>query len=63
MPRGMRLFGWAFVVAGCGVLAVGIPDRVSPATYAHGIMGIFFGILHLAYGVYLYFSEQRKNAA
>jgi hypothetical protein len=30
-------------------------------TCAHGIMGFFFGVLHLAYGVYLYFTEQRKN--
>jgi hypothetical protein len=61
MPRGMRIFGWAFVLAGCALLARGIPDWPERVTYAHGIMGFFFGFLHLAYGVYLYFSEQRGN--
>ncbi len=63
MPRGMRLFGWAFILGGCGLFAVGIPDWPRRPDYAYGIMGGFFGGLHLAYGVYLYFTEQRKNAA
>ena len=57
----MRLFGWAFILGGCGLFAGGIPDWAGRLTYAHGIMGFFFGALHLAYGVYLYFTEQRKN--
>ena len=61
MPRGMRIFGWAFILGGCGLLALGIPDWVDRLAYAHGIMGFFFGALHLAYGGYLYFTEQRKN--
>ena len=28
---------------------------------AHYVMGIFFGVLHLACGVYLYFTEQRRT--
>jgi len=63
MLRGMKLFGWAFILAGCGVFALGIPDWARPLDYAHGIMGFFFGGLHLAYGVYLYFTEQRRNDA
>jgi hypothetical protein len=62
MPRGMKLFGWVFIVGGCALFACGIPD-MSRATAGHGIMGFFFGALHLAYGVYLYFTEKRKNAA
>jgi len=61
MPRGMRIFGWAFILGGCGLFAAGIPDGPLRPYYAHGIMGFFFGALHLAYGVYLYFTEQRKN--
>jgi hypothetical protein len=61
MPRGMRLFGWIFVLGGCAVFALGIPDWGQPLDWAHGIMGVFFGGLHLAYGVYLYFTEQRRN--
>src|SRR6266550_1562730 len=61
MPRGMRIFGWAFVVAGCGLFATGIPDHIDRLDFAYGIMGTFFGVLHMAYGVYLYFTEQRRD--
>jgi hypothetical protein len=61
MPRGMKLFGWAFIIGGCGLFALGLPDGVCPLDYAHGVMGFFFGGLHLAYGVYLYFTERRRN--
>jgi len=61
MQRGMRIFGWAFVLGGCLLLARGIPDWPRRVIYAHGIMGFFFGLLHLAYGVYLYFTEQHGN--
>jgi len=61
MPRGMRLFGWGFIIGGCALFAVGIPDWATPIDSAHGIMGLFFGALHLAYGVYLYFTEPRRN--
>jgi hypothetical protein len=61
MPRGMKVFGWAFVLGGCGLFAAGLPNGVSPLDYAHGIMGLFFGGLHLAYGVYLSFTEHRRN--
>src|SRR6266702_8528742 len=30
MPRGMRIFGWALIVGGCGVFALGIPDWAGP---------------------------------
>ncbi len=63
MPRGIRIFGWAFIIGGCGLFALGIPDGVERLYYAHGVMGFFFGALHLAYAVYLYFTENRKNAA
>ena len=60
MPRGIRLFGWAFVLGGCGLFALGIPDL--PAhVYAHGVMGGFFGLLHLAYGLYLRFTETKPE--
>jgi len=61
MPRGMKIFGWAFIMGGCGLFAAGFPDWVGPLAYAHGIMGFFFGGLHFAYGVYLYFTEPRRN--
>lgn len=61
MPRGMRLFGWLFVVAGCGLFAIGIRDHIQRTDVGYAIMGIFFGVLHLAYGVYLYFTEKRRD--
>jgi hypothetical protein len=57
MPRGFKLFGWAFIVAGCGwVLAA--PPSWPGASVA---MGVFFGGAHAAYGLYLYFTEKRGN--
>jgi len=62
MPRGIRLFGWIFILGGCGLFALGSPDLPRPL-YAHGVMGLFFGALHLAYGTYLFCTEKRKNEA
>jgi hypothetical protein len=50
-----------FFISGCVLFAVGTPAWARPLDYAHGIMGLFFGGLHLAYGVYLYFTEHRRN--
>jgi hypothetical protein len=61
MPRGMKVFGWGFILGGCGLFAVDIPAGVPPADYTYAIMGFFFGGLHLAYGSYLYFTEPRRN--
>jgi hypothetical protein len=63
MPRGFRLFGWAFIVGGCGVgtaLCLGGPPSIPLANWA---MGVLFGGAHLAYGIYLQFTEQRGNEA
>ena len=58
--RGMKLFGWLFIAGGCGVLVfVSFVGSIN----SHHLMGIFFGGLHLAYGIYLYVTENRKNAA
>jgi hypothetical protein len=63
MPRGMKILGWAFVLSGTVLFEFGIPDGFSRTDYAYIIMGFFFGVVHLAYGVYLYFTEKEKNAA
>jgi hypothetical protein len=62
LPRGIRAFGWVFVFGGCLLFAGGIPD-VPRALYAHGIMGLFFGLLHQAFGIYLYLTEKKVSAA
>jgi len=65
MPRGMKLFGWVFIVAAAillGFLATtGRQEMPIPA--AHAVMGATFGLLQLAYGVYLHFTEKRDDAA
>jgi hypothetical protein len=61
MPRGMKIFGWAFIIGGCAPLLADAAGWTPPVGSAHGIMGFFFGGLHLAYGGYLYFTERRRN--
>jgi hypothetical protein len=66
MPRGIRLFGWLFVLSGCALVVVlharsyasGMPDLVQ----AHVLMGGLFGGFHLAYGLYL-LKTREKSAA
>jgi len=61
MQRGIKLFGWAFVVGGCGVLLASPSwPHLQTSEAAHYLMGIFFGLLHLGYGVYLYFTEKQR---
>ncbi|MDE3068304.1 MAG: hypothetical protein KGJ60_12225 [Verrucomicrobiota bacterium] len=63
MRRGIRFFGWLFIIGGCGFLALGLcrwPGGMLPP--AQWIMGLFFGALHLAYGAYLYLTEKGKKA-
>jgi len=61
LPRGMRIFGWAIILASCGLLATDIPNQARPLVYAHAVMGCFFGGVHFAAGIYLYFTEPRRN--
>lgn len=61
MSRGVKLFGWIYIVLVPFVVIALVkiqPIYINP----HWIMGFFFGVLHLAYGGYLSFTE-RKNAA
>jgi hypothetical protein len=64
MQNRMRLFGWMFILGGCGLLfASSAWPELRTTQAAHGLMGSFFGLLHVACGVYLYFTEQRRSAA
>jgi hypothetical protein len=65
MPRGMKLFGWILILlsaAGSAGLAMYEP-AVAGARLAHAVMGGVFGVLHLAYGAYLYITERRETTA
>jgi hypothetical protein len=62
MPRGMKLFGWGFILAGCGAAVRFMLSAGSTRwPLAHLLMGFSFGGLHLGYGVYLYFTERKKS--
>jgi hypothetical protein len=62
MQNRMKTFGWVFIIGGCAVLFASTTQpalRTSEA--AHYLMGSFFGILHVACGIYLYFTEKQRN--
>ena len=61
-PRGLQLFGRAFVLIGCGLVLVSPLVPGDPSVAAHCVMGSVFGLLHLAYGIYLYFTERKQSA-
>jgi hypothetical protein len=69
MPRGMRLFGWIYIVLACGSSLLMISDlQIAThifygSAHAHWLMGFFFGVLHLLYGVYLYLTEKKNPVA
>jgi hypothetical protein len=65
MPRGIRLLGWGFIFTGLCIiflLAAGGSASAFANASPHFLMGLIFGASHLAYGIYLYFTEPRKNA-
>jgi hypothetical protein len=64
MPRGIRLFGWIYIGCAFGSLPILIAIMQTDFVLSpHWLMGFFFGVLHLAYGAYLYLTEKGKNAA
>jgi hypothetical protein len=68
MVRGIKWFGWIFIAGGVilmiswqmHLLNYNYPDD---ARVADCLMGLFFGALHFAYGVYLYFTEKKTPVA
>jgi hypothetical protein len=63
MPRGMRLFGCLFIAGACGLFCAFSFAWLKFDFSAHWIMGLFFGVLHLAYGAYLFLTEKGKKTA
>lgn len=60
MVRGIKFFGWVFILMGCAILMANAEWSNSGSPYL--LMGATFGGLHLAYGIYLYITEKGKNA-
>ena len=68
MKRGIKLFGWMLVLAGMSLyiahnlpFIVGRLPEPTPDRYGHLLMGALFGGMHLAYGIYLYFTEEKPD--
>ena len=62
MKRGIRLFAWFFIIGGAAMaFATQIRPQLQESETAHYLMGIFFGVLHLACGIYLYISEKKNT--
>jgi hypothetical protein len=54
MPRGFKLLGWLFIMGGASLSlsSLAVQPRIA-YPQSHLIMGVFFGGLHLAYGIYV----------
>src|SRR5687767_13965307 len=63
-PRGIRLLGWLFILGGCSLTLSSLAVNVRlQYVQSHLIMGLFFGGLQLAYGIYLHFTDTQSEAA
>ena len=61
-PRGIRLLGWLFILGGCSLTLSSLSVGARLAyTQSHLIMGLFFGGLQLAYGIYLHFTDSSAD--
>ena len=62
MPRGIRWFGWIFLLIGFGLIAcLSLEvDLLKVFHSPHLLMATIFGGLHLAYGFDLYFTEKKN---
>lgn len=62
MPRGIRWLGWLFIIVGCVILiSLSLGGHWVDHLQPNLLMGGIFGGLHLAYGIYLFFSEQKTS--
>jgi hypothetical protein len=62
MPRGIKLFAWVIIAGITGFFGVLVLAHTGLIVNAHWLMGFIFGVLHVAYGVYLYLTEKGKPA-
>ena len=63
MPRGIKVLGCLFIAVGTlfllGLISIGANLQFR---YTHLIMGLTFGGMHLAYGIYLQFTEKKHTS-
>ncbi len=64
MARGIKWFGWIFIIGAILLLLLLRAVNVSIQPPAASLtMGLFFGVLQLGYGVYLYLTEKKSPVA
>jgi len=65
MPRGIRWLGWLFIICGSAlfIYANFVGRYWTNLWQPHLLMGGLFGGVHLVYGIYLYFTEQKTPTA
>ena len=64
MERGIKWLGWIFIIVAFSLMIIlAANGRLLRPPAANCIMGLTFGGLHLAGGVYLYFTERRHPVA
>jgi len=64
MPRGIKLFGWLYLILAALMLFAYWPSWLKLSVLGnHLVMGVVFGGVHLAYGIYLHFTEKRGDAS
>jgi hypothetical protein len=77
MPRGIKYLGWLFIAGSCALFSAYFNTLILNDYDAnwlisfffynnsgpHCVMGFFFGVLHLAYGAYLYLTEKNNPVA
>jgi len=63
MPRGMKWIGWIFIGFACAFLFFLAVVQPKIEINSQWLMGFFFGVLHLAYGAYLYLTEKKNPVA
>jgi len=64
MQRSMKLFGWLLILFAVALLFCTLLNlQLQSVQVAHYVMGVFFGLCHLSFGIYLFFTERRKNEA
>ena len=64
MPRGIKLFGWLYLLLAFVMLFVLWSEWLKLSVQQnHLVMGAVFGGVHLAYGIYLHFTEKRGDAS
>lgn len=64
MVRGIKWFGWIFIICAAFLMTFVVVTNYGISRAApNWVMGIFFGGLHFAYGIYLYFTEKKSPVA